>query len=278
MTETRRAGLDWYSATRPEGPGAWEWMMRGVRAINSIAADGNQVQARSLNGYQGIAAGACFAGSREDGYFVQMSGHYADIYFSELYDSDVQCTRVDYQVTVQYDDMPTQLGEECYYASVRHTDNLPEAKRWKTYRFSGSDGGFSCYIGGVSSDHRACIYNKDKQANTPEFERCWRFEVRFRGERAAKWAAFAAYQSLPRADVVLEVVSSWLSARGVDIPALGRGELATVPRAAARRPDTAVKLKWLHSQVAPSVRWLLEREDRATILAALGLADATTQP
>ena len=273
MGNTLRAGLDWFSASRADGPGGWEWAMKGIHAINAIGDMGHELRAHSQQGYQGIRAGGRFVGSRHDGYFVQITGHHADEYFSELMCEECNVTRIDYQVTVQYDDMPTELGEEVYNASRVYASSLPESKRWKTYRFEGDDGGYSAYIGSTGSKQRACVYNKDKQANTPEYERCWRFEVRYRHELAHKWAIDCLNATAARPDYVLEVVASWMQSRGIYRAEFGEYGERPLARVSARTTDVERKLDWLRRQVAPSVKWLQSRTDSSTIMAALGLTE-----
>jgi len=268
-----RAGLDWFSASRADGPGAWEWCLNGIHALNTIAEEGNEVRAGTLQGYAGIWVGGSFCGSRHDGYFVQVSGKHADEWFSTLYDSECSVTRIDLQVTVQYDEYDHTIGGQCYDDSERYALSLPEARRWKQSTVTSSDGGYTVYIGAAGAKARACIYNKDREARTDDYARCWRYEVRYRGEMADKWSEHLSSSTRPREYEVLEQVRAWLINRGIYRSELGDLGDAALPRLSARKTDVDRKLAWLKTQVAPSIAYLQTRVERSIILLALGLAE-----
>lgn len=273
-----RAGIDWFSASMADGPGAWEWCMKGIHALNTIELDGNEVKARSLNGYSGISAGGSFVGTRHDGYFVQISGKYADDWFDELFHPEMHTTRLDIQATVQYDEYLPNKGKECYDASNLYRASLPETKQWVPYFIEGADGSYSAYLGAASSKQRACIYNKDRQSRDSNYLRSWRYEVRFRNELAHRWSHIVHNSTAARAQTCLDSVRSWLISRGVYLDELGGGSVLVLPKIQTRPSDIDTKLNWLRVQVAPSISWLLERTARATIIRALGLAEEATQP
>lgn len=268
---TIRAGIDWYSATYADSEKAWLWAMRGIHAINEIGEKGERLKPRSLNGYSGISAGGSFAGSREDGYFVQVSGKYADDYFDELYNNQVQVTRIDIQCTVQFDVMPDQLGKDAYNGSSSYCEYIPLARRWTCYEYAGSDGGYTCYIGSPSSPQRASIYNKEAQSEEPQYSRCWRFEVRFRGDLADRWAKLLSGTSMPRNQSIRMGIDQWLCDRGLCYRFLHGNDVLTLPKVKTRDTDVERKIKWLRSQVAPSILWLSERVSVVELLQALGL-------
>lgn len=273
-----RAGVDWLSLTRVDGPGAWEWAMKGIHAVNTIADEGNEVKARNLQGYQGVGCGGSFVGTRHDGYLVQVSGKHADIWFDELYDSECHVTRIDMQVTVQYDTYDDKIGEMCYDSSVMYAQSLPEPRRWKQYFIRGSDGGYSAYIGANSAKQRACIYNKDRESREEDYQRCWRYEVRFRDELADKWSKMVNNAATSRELFILDSVNSWLISRGIYRFELGAVGETVMPKISTRSTDVETKLRWFREQVRPSVQWLADRVDRGVILEALGVTEPPNTP
>lgn len=275
---TLRAGIDWFSGSMPDGEGAWEWAMQGIHAMNTIAAGGDKLEPRSLMGYQGVSVAGCFVGTRHDGYYIQLSSHHANEWFNDIYREEMHVTRLDIQVTAQFDTMPLKMGEECYNASTAYSDGLPVNKRWKVYRFEGSDGGYTTYIGSPRSRERGAIYNKEAQSSTDEYLRSWRYEVRYRDELARKWAELLYRGIMPRESAILAGVDTWLRSRGIHLDFLhGPGAIA-LPKVRSQRTDVERRLRWLREQVAPSVRWLLETQDRDTILLALGLIEQQAVP
>lgn len=268
-----RAGIDWFSASRADGPGSWEWAMKGIHAINSIADQGNELKARCLNGYQGVSAGGSFVGTRYDGYFVQVTSHHADVWFDELYCEECSPTRVDIQATVLYDEYMDDIGAQCYVQSANYAELQPTNKRWRVYRLEGTDEGYTCYVGASSAQQRACIYNKDRESKDPNFRNAWRYEVRFRGEYASKWALLLSDRSAVREAHILEAVATWLASRGITRGELGDSEGIVLPKIATRRTDVERRLEWIRTQVRPSIKWLQDRVERDTLLVALGLAE-----
>jgi DNA relaxase NicK len=271
MGTTCRAGIDWFSASYEEGDGAFEWAMKGMHALTTIAEEGYEVKQRNMMGYEGTSVANHFVGTRHDGYYIQITGHHANDYFSTLFDDNCTPTRIDIQVTVQFDEMPNELGKGVYDAVRTRIADLPGQRQFKAYEYSGTDGGYTVYIGAASSANRGLVYNKDREAGTEEYERCWRFEVRFRREYARKWAYLLRDSDRTRENAILAGTASWFDERGVNIYQYVGDTSVLLPKVASRHTDVDVKLKWLKSQVAPSIRWLKEHGYEEEALVALGL-------
>ena len=272
--EEVRAGIDWISASlRAEAPDRWVWANSCAQVVMAIAENGYAVSDRGLLGYRGIAAGNCFAGNREDGSYVQLSGAHAQTHLAAILRGDLHVSRVDLAVTVRFRVMPSALGEVLHRAAVEavqsHTHQL---RRRRIYYMSGNDGGYTLYIGSPASEQRARIYNKEIQSDTPEYERCWRFEVVYKNELAMEILEQVSAMPINHVPQLCSVlVWQWCALRGIPCPWNAAGDDYVLPISKTTPSDAAKKLQWVAKQVRPAVRWLIENGYRADLLDALGL-------
>jgi hypothetical protein len=266
------AGVDWISASLPHGEaGEWVWSDRCRKAVEIIAGLGYDLEARTLNGYRGLMAGGCFVGSRDDGQYVQFSGHFANDMFESVYRPDLHISRLDVQVTVRFRHMPAGLGREEYSAAVSANKELPSNKRRSLWYISGEDGGYTAYIGAASSDHRARIYNKEVQSEKPEYARTWRYEVVLRNDYATAWAERIYDEQLQRAKLCARMAVVWLTGHGVKCTWFKVKTTEVLPLIQSRPSDADNKLRWLTEQVRPAYNWLVFRGYEREAREALGL-------
>jgi hypothetical protein len=264
-------GIDWMTATaRVEEQEAEFWHLACDHAILRVAREGHLRNQRVLQGYYGFSAGNCFAGGRSDGYLVQMTGIYADRYFTEIYRPFLHTSRIDIQVTVKYDIMPTNIAKMAYLEAERHNENFSHNRRRKLLLMTGSDGGDTCYIGSSSSEQRARIYNKEVQSEDPQYRRTWRYEVVFKNDLAVAVCKTVPIAPETRGPWAAALVVNWLKIRGVDAHLPQPAVQATLPLAPARSTDVERRLTWLETQVAPTVRWLTEQGYGSTIASLFG--------
>lgn len=271
--EAMTSGIDWITATLPvDAFMDQEWVDTALRCLDTVAADGHQLEYSGLNGYRGVRSGGCFVGSREDGHCVQFSGQYADRFFDRVYRYDAHISRLDVQTTVKFKTMPKRLAKEAYRDAITENETLPNARRRKIYVIVGSDGGDTCYIGAASSTARGRIYNKQVQSEDPAFMRCWRFEVTARNEVSDTLARTIYDKTTSRAQFCADWTAIWFSKRGVSVPWIYDETLVPVPPIKTLPTDVERKLNWLAHQVRPTVQYLLTVQERDAILAVLGLS------
>jgi Replication initiation factor len=278
--ERMTAGIDWLSCSLAAGAeNEAQWVRQCQEAIEIIAKEGYQLQARGLLGYRGLAAGNCFIGARDDGSYLQLTGYHANRWFHRLYRADLHVSRIDIQVTVQYETEVVTIAKEAYAATNLDNNSLPENRRRKSFIIIGSDGGDTCYIGAPSSDQRGRIYNKARQSGERAFDRCWRYEVLYRNDLAGQCANSIAAAPKEQEARLLALVCLWYIRRGVD-PGFSAdmGNLA-LPKPRTLPTEVERKLEWIRRQVMPSIRWLRSvgyGSIIADILASSG--EGTTQP
>lgn len=282
MTSIERVtcGIDWLSATLPGGSdNEQQWLRTCEQAIETIAKEGYPLIARGLLGYRGISAGNCFAGARDDSTFVQLTGHNAHRWFPHLWRADLHISRIDIQVTVQFETEQLLIAKKGYaYANISN-HALPEGRRRKLYIISGSDGGDTLYIGAPSSDQRGRLYNKARQSGERNFDRCWRYEILYRNDLAGQCAAQLADNTVSQEQRILALVCVWYAARGIDCGFLHNSRELVLPKARTLPTDIERKLEWLRRQVRPTIRYLQSVGYGDIVLSILtGVEDGTTQP
>ena len=272
MYEWIEAGLDYLSCTLPvAAPSADMWAFRCQKAIEDIAMDGHELQERSMNGYRGLSAGNCFIGSREDSYFLNLTGGYADSHFEAVWRADLHCSRIDLQLTAKTLVTRADIAQGAYRDATTHNDTLPPQKRRKLYVIVGSDGGDTLYVGAPSSEQRGRIYNKAIQSGLPRYMGCWRWEVVLRNELATEYIRALRSASMSRDEYVLASVCKWYAERGVQTAVLCASSNVVLPRQRATRTDVERKLEWLEHQVRPTIAFLCELGFRDTIIELMGL-------
>lgn len=266
IVEAIYAGLDWLTVTLPnDAPGNAEWRNRGIRALESIAEEGNVLKPRGMLGYYGVSCGNCFVGERDADSMQQFTGFHADRVFDRLYRNDAHFSRIDIQVTVKTVERHADVAKEAYNSATQDNDSLPPARRRKLSLIVGSDGGDTAYIGSPSSDQRGRIYNKEVQSERPEYTRCWRYEVVYRNDYAttASKAIYARGSEHTRFCTI--AAATWFGQRGISCNWFFSGLLEPMPLIRTRPTDIEAKLRWLETQVAPTVRYLCESGYRDTI-------------
>jgi len=270
------AGVDWISCSLPkEASTHWVWVSACRAIVEEIAQEGHKLEARTLNGYMGLAAGGSFYGVRDDGAYVQISSYRADSYLSRIYRADLHISRLDVQVTVRFKHNRPELGRYWRQKASDANTALPAGRRRRIWNMEGDDGGYTLYIGSPTSDQRARIYNKAVQSEDPAYQRCWRFEVVFRNHLATSWTERIAGFGVLRADLCAQIVETWLLGRGIKPPWFYRGAPITLPLFNETPSDAEKKLTWLKEQVRPALRWLYENDRISEALQALGLEMVT---
>jgi DNA relaxase NicK len=266
MIEKVTAGIDWLSMSmKGDDDGYQEWATAATRCVERVAREGYQLEARSLLGYSGISAGNCFFGQNDTSGYAQITGEKANWALPILYRGNAHISRIDVQLTAQYDVMDKNIGKKAYRDSIRANDALPKGRKRKVWIIVGSDGGDTCYIGSTSSEQRARIYNKEVQSEDTNYTRCWRYEVVFRNGLATGLARNISISPISQEEYALEVVSDWLSKRGVGMGEIGGMGGVVLPIERTLPTDIERKLKWLDSQVKPTIRYLIERGFRDTL-------------
>jgi len=266
------AGVDWISCTLPIGsPNEAQWYNLGVHIINSIAREGYELEAFSRNGYDGLGAGGSFFGSRHDGSYLQLSGYRAGDFLDSIRRDDLHISRMDIQTTVKYRVYARNVGQLVYRKAEDANDALVSGRRRKIWYMEGNDGGWSTYIGSPSSEQRAIVYNKAIQSADPIYERCWRWEVRYKNEHATAIARSIMADTMGRPSLCAAICASWFTLRGAKPDWGAYVPLITMPLIKEVPTDADKRLTWLKTQVRPALRWLMAHDFQEEAYEALGM-------
>lgn len=274
--EDIHAGVDWISCTlHSEAKNRWLWANSCVGVVLDVAKQGYDVRESGLQGYRGIAAGGCFAGDREDGSYLQLSGAHAQTYLHRILRTDLHVSRIDLAVTCRFAVMPKSLGADAQAMASKAGGSSNDTKRArKVYYMSGSDGGYTLYIGAPSSSQRGRLYNKEVQSDNPDYERCWRYEVVFKNALAMGiLREISKTQEQQVSAYCAAVVRGWYVLRGVQTAWNAVNDDYVLPIIKNTPSDAAKKLQWLETQVRPALRWLIEHGYSQDAANALGVDD-----
>ena len=258
-SETVYAGVDWISATlgRDEIDNQ-TWLYDCLHALEDIQRLGNTYKRRSMLGFDGWESGGCFVGSNDTMHYAQFAGKYAHDAYHMVAHPKVHVSRIDLQITVQYDVELIKEGRYQYARAIRNNKGLPVHRQRKIHLYAGSDGADTVYVGAPSSDTRGRIYNKAKQSNEQSYERSWRYEVVYRNEYARN-----VFRQLPSGpdkatEFILSQVVTWYTERGImvlDVRNDGANAIAPPKQPSS---DVERKLRWVRKQVVPTIRKLAE--------------------
>jgi DNA relaxase NicK len=173
--------------------------------------------------------------------------------------------------------MPSNIAKEAYRDATVANRRLPSHRRRKLYIIVGSDGGDTFYLGSPSSDQRARIYNKEVQSEDPDFVRTWRYECVYRNDYATSVANTLNRTAFVIEEAVLSIVASWLQQRGINCALLKAGDGMALPISRTLPTDIETKLRWIRTQVRPTIKLLIERGMQDELLEALGINTFTTE-
>lgn len=257
--ETVYSGVDWISGTLGrEEIESQTWVYDCLHALEDVQRLGNTYKRRSLLGFDGWESGGCFVGSNDTMHYAQFAGKYANDAYKMLDHPKVHISRIDLQITVQYNIELVKEGRYQYARAIRHNKDLPEYRRRKIHLYAGSDGGDTVYLGSPSSDTRGRLYNKDKQSGDKAYERAWRYEVVYRNANAASVYRYINTTDNEVSAVILSEVLDWYSKRGVIVldVAFHGGHTIELPKPPST--DVERKLRWIRNQVIPTIRKLAE--------------------
>lgn len=275
---TVRCGVDWISGTlgRDEVDNQ-VWVYDCLHALEVVQAFGNTYKRRSLLGFDGWESGGCFVGSNDTMHYAQFAGKYANDAYRMLEHPKVHISRIDLQVTVRYDIELLKEGKYQYASALRYNKGLPIHKQRKIHILVGSDGGDTVYLGSPSSDARGRIYNKDKQSNDPAYRNSWRYETVYRNQNANNVFRYLFTQDIDVSSVILQEVLTFFSQRGVKVLDVGLGDGKPIELPAAPRTDVERKLRWIKTQVVPTIRKLAELGYAEELMEAIAEAIAAAR-
>lgn len=273
MVEQVWSGIDWISASYSSDAIDYELVLDRWQEslIHQIDSDYKAIPAY-LNGYQGARTRYLFFGTRDDGCFIQVTSGMADELFPAIWRDGCNISRLDIQVTLKYDRGIQDEAQKIYSNINRRNRTASAANRVSARYITSTQGGGTVYVGSAKSRQYGRIYDKYAESGEECYRNAWRYETVLKNNIATSVAQKIPMSRDRRCDHTVNVVCEWFARRGIRIRALSNVEWVSIDTPVIPPSDAASKLKWLETQVAPSIRWLTERGYRDSVLAALGLS------
>ena len=219
-------------------------------------------------GYRGWDVGGIRWGRREQDDLIQLRGDQADKRWSFFLPLLTNVSRLDLAATIQYSDHLINKILDHYEEVQSVAEELPIIRNYSM--ITSLKGGDTLYVGRRASQQFGRIYDKGMQSTDPEFANCIRYEVELK--RPAAWpVAQLLASSADSEQLISSFIFRWFEDRLIACdwsPKIAYNAIQ-FPR---RQTDVEQQLKWLQSQVAPTVRRLLDLGLSQDVFNALALA------
>lgn len=235
-------------------------------SVNVLLSEGHEPSSWAWMGYEGVSIAGLSWGQREDTDILRASGSMAERMFDKFAHYQGNCSRIDISLTCKWPKPERNIASRHYR---RITAGQDAAKRRVYSLIENSRGGETLYVGSRASDQFGRLYDKDAEEGLARISSRWRYEVEFKGDRAAKVLELLQ-PSRERAMMYLGIVKGYFEPRGVPLPPLAdEQEIRVEVIAPPRTVDT--QLAWLRLQVAPIVGKLKRMGLEASVMEALRL-------
>jgi hypothetical protein len=270
-------GIDWYCATQPlDTACAAAAAQVMIETLTELEQAGNRRRDTSLLGFQGSMVGGSFVGIRGDLLLCQLTGERASDNWVLVHSRAAHVSRLDLQVTTLWDVMPTHLGESVRAQARYHNARRASAGRRRLSWREGDEGEFTFYLGSALSQQAGVMYEKTRESKGL-YPNAWRYEIRTRNNIATLLANYLATHA-DHNRVISAWCGRWWKERGIIVPWQIEGVEVPSVKLPSEPSDAARSMKWLRTQVAPTVRWLLQHYERAIIEEALMLSAGPLGP
>ena len=219
-------------------------------------------------GYQGFRVGGLQYGRRDSDDIIRLSGEEAGQWWETFGRQASNVSRLDLQVTVTVEPPLTDLARS-RYEQIR-SGELKLARARSASLIQNLTGGQTLYVGSRVSETMLRMYDKGLQLGEKTAGRTWRYEVEFKDTRA-KLEYGRLTNSTSRPIMIGRTVWTAFHARGVT-PLWAQDHPDVQIQIGRRITDRNRALRWLASQVAPTIRRLCASGERTDVLEALGLS------
>jgi len=221
-----------------------------------------------MAGYIGARAGGLEWGSKSDGVIIRLSGETARSWWSKFGKLASNCSRIDLQQTVTYDEAPhrtiTRHYKELRKWNSKHRRPM-EVKLW-----SGDHGAEATYSGKRVSDSYLRCYHRGSKPECSQEQGHVRYEVELKNQRARQ-----ALQGLLGSDnpevTASATVRRMFCDRGLRL--CWKEGCALTFVTPIKSGDAQKRLRWLRDAIRPAVQNLIEHGYRDEVIEALGLMD-----
>lgn len=281
MFHVKQIGIDWITATLPNNVELFNTKASALfDVLNNEHAENVEepIKPFGWQGYKGLICSGLFVGQRPDGVVFRATGSRADkLYAHVTYEMNV--SRLDMQATIwpvghvggplNPGKLPPHRWHE--QQAILANDELPDSRKRLIDVRENNRGGATLYIGSRKSNSFGRIYNKSAEspAEWAGLD-AWRYEVQLGGKLAkAHFVRLMECDPLDRAMFLETQIRKWFRKRGVIVPTLStKGDGETI-KDTIEPTNKDRQLQWLHKQVKPTIRQLIEAGHTHEMLIAL---------
>jgi len=253
--EVQYAGCDWLTMTSKDDKVGQDWYALYRRYKQQKYKEGDEESTFHNGWYGGLRIAQMSVGHSEDiGHIVIVSGSDAERLYNRLSPAKHKVTRLDLCFDFSFTE-PRNIGSDLY--TRLKINNFQKQRKFSL--ITNSDGGETLYLGSRQSMQFGRIYDKGVQSKTREPGLLWRAEVEYKKPKSGSIAkGLDSISPEDRAVVISDTVAEWFGERYAEIFPKGMIQ-KPLHLAVERRTTTAnKKLGWLRTQVAPTVKQLIE--------------------
>lgn len=259
-------GVDWITGVTLERDSGVRLLSWAEEYGKNLMWRGFERKGWGMAGFTGFQVGQVQYGFRDHEAICRLSSDSAWHNWRKLYELSENITRIDLQCTSRNGRSPSQRVLETYKRALSASRRNPKAGTVTI--ISCSDGGRTCYLGKRQSEAFGRVYDKAAQSRDEQFEGCVRHEVEFKGDKALN-CAIGLYRSRTEQPAIAGRLRGFLEKRGC-APAFLLEPALTVVSSTNEVSDRS-RLRWLRTQVRPSVQRLIHAGLSAEVMLALGV-------
>lgn len=266
------ATVDWLTCTTTDKETGWSWYKIFTGYQGHWATETGQspiIRPMTRHGYQGRQGEGMFWGVHDrQGYLLVTWGEASDMVWPMTAPTAKRVSRLDLAVTVELPSRDPDLVAKAYA--------LNEGSERRQYAMiQSSAGGKTLYVGSRQSDQYGRLYDKGVKDMGREPGEIWRYEIELKDKIRNLAVLKDMYDrwrlhGLAKEDIA-GYVHQWFSVRGVSPKFSARGKGLPPPELEATVSTADKKLRWLSSQVAPTVKQLIDVGLGKEAILALGL-------
>lgn len=264
------SAVDWLTVTTADDRIGASWTEKYMHYRDTLPGDNPHLVQKPWKslGYDGVGVPGIRLGKAKNvGYIVILSGGVSDQLWQFFLPGARRVTRIDLAVTVNFGLALPRLAS-LYYDHVTEAEKQDKGRKYTL--ITNNKGGQTFYVGSRSSQQFARVYDKGIEAKVAPQGFCWRYEVEYKKPLASQIARALDNVGEQNSKAIIGTIYRWFQSRGV--PPLFRETAEGVNASVeARVTSDDRKINWLHSQVRPTVEYLIARGRNIEVLFALGL-------
>lgn len=248
--EKVECGVDWVTLTG-QGVDIWERVQGMAQSILfEESAKGHRINYQSRHGFSMTNCGGVQYGKNHSHWMVCLSGVTARRYWMPFSAYADNCTRIDLQATVWYNEHDTRAIERVWEKAV---DDRGEAIAKKATLIVNRLKGSSLYFGSRASAQFGRLYDKWLQSGKePHYLNALRYEVEYKKPLSGQVLQWLLKDDPPD-DRIGARVFNWWGERGISVPLV-----ETISDNAIQFPERNSplenKLEWLRKSIRPVYR------------------------